>query len=103
MPRLFDTLTAATNWPRLRKPAEASIRSVPCGRRPCSLLASCVLRCSFCCTGVSVTDVDPVPPVVLVLVVAVDLVFVFVFGAVDVFVVECAETCPWPDEWDAPL
>ena len=48
IPRLLDTLTAATNCPRLRKPDEAVIRSVPAGSRPCSLLARLVFFCSFC-------------------------------------------------------
>ena len=66
MPRLLETLTAATNWPRLRKPDDAVIRSVPAGRRPCSLLARLVFFWSFCWTGVNVTAVPvPVPDVVV--------------------------------------
>ena len=53
MSRLFDTLTAATNCPRLRKPADAVIRSVPAGKRDESFAARFVFFCSFACTGVS--------------------------------------------------
>src|SRR6266542_1634283 len=38
-PRLFETFTAATNCPRFVNPSAAFIRSVPSGRRLCSLSA----------------------------------------------------------------
>src|SRR2546422_3857427 len=35
MPRLCETCTAATNWPRWSNPLAASCRFVPFGRSPC--------------------------------------------------------------------
>ena len=88
---MFETFTAATNWPRLRKPAAAVCRFVPAGSRDCNLAARFVLRCSFCWTGVSVVVgrrlvavgvVVVAVFVVAVFVVAVFVVVVFVFLAV---------------------
>src|SRR5260221_11932674 len=55
IPRLRETLTAATNWPKFRKPSAAVSRFVPGGRRDWSFVASFVFFTSFCWTGVSVT------------------------------------------------
>ena len=55
IPRLRETLTAATNWPKFRKPSAAINRFVPGGSRDWSFVASFVLFASFCWTGVSVT------------------------------------------------
>jgi hypothetical protein len=77
IPRLCETFTAATNWPRFRKPLAAFTTFVPDGSRDCSLFASCVFDCTFSCTGDSV-----VPEVGVVF----DEVGVFVVGAVVVFV-----------------
>src|SRR4029453_11624324 len=51
MLRFVETLTAATNCPRLRKPSAASIRLVPGGRRDCSFLERLWFLASFCWTG----------------------------------------------------
>src|SRR5215472_4991939 len=56
MPRLWDTCTAATNWPRFLNPCDAVCRLVPGGNRPASLLESLVL-----CDKSSEGDFGPEP------------------------------------------
>src|SRR5258707_8212030 len=93
MPRLFDTFTAATNCPRLRKPAAAALRSVPAGRRDRSLLARLVFFCSFCCTDVNVVDVAVVGFDFAVLVEDGGVAFVVVLRALPCgFTLPCAVT-----------
>jgi hypothetical protein len=94
IPRLFDTLTAATNCPRFLKPSAARIRFVPSGSRLCSLLARFVFFCSFCCTGVNVV-VGVVVVEVVVVVVVVDVFPDFEFDAVVFAPVSCVVFGPF--------
>ena len=93
IPRLRETLTAATNWPKFRKPSAAVSRFVPGGRRDWSLVASFVFFASFCWTGVSVT-VPGAGGVVSFAAFGVVFVVVVVLDAV-VFVVPDAVVAEW--------
>jgi hypothetical protein len=108
IPRLFDTLTAATNWPKFLKPTVALFRLASAPNAFCTFFKILDLVDSFCATGLSGVHVvpftvDPVPPelvvvepdVVLDVVVVGDVVVVPELVAVRVmarlFVVDTAE------------
>jgi hypothetical protein len=84
---LFETLIAATNWPKFLKPAVARLRSVFGGRVFFARVSRFDLVDSFCATGFVGVQVVEVLEVLVVLEVLEVLEVLVVFEAVEVLAV----------------